>query len=108
MPNKLAMLLAVTSFVVMALGGGQADARPARGHCAGILHQDGSRLWFGGAKGEGEGICEIAASEAGKVLKACSAGRYCRVVGSTEDCKDSGECTEIKDIVSVAASKPRR
>jgi len=108
MPNKLAMLFAVTPFVLIVLGGGQADARSARGQCAGILHQDGSKLWFGGAKGEGEGICIVDGSEAGKVLKACSAGRWCRVVGSTGDCKDSGECAEIKDIVSVAASRRRR
>jgi hypothetical protein len=105
MPNTSAMLLAVTSLVLLALGGGQAYAR---GQCAGILHQDGPKLWFGGAKGEGEGICIVDGSQAGKVLKTCVAGRYCRVVGVTGDCKDSGECTEIKDIVAVAASKPRR
>jgi len=106
--NRLAMFCAVVSFVLIALGGGQADARAARDQCAGILHQDGSRVWFGGARGEGEGVCVVGATQAGKVLKSCSAGRYCRVVGVTADCKDSGECTEIRDIVSVTARKPRR
>lgn len=107
MSIKLAMFCAAMPFVLIALGG-QADARNGRDQCAGILHQDGSRLWFGGERGEGEGICIVDAAQAGKVLKVCSAGRYCRVVGTTEDCKDSGECAEIKHIVSVAASRPRR
>ena len=107
MSIRLAMFCAAMPFVLIALGG-QADARSGRDRCAGILHQDGPRLWFGGARGEGEGICVVAAAQAGKVLKACSAGRYCRVVGTTKDCKDSGECSEIKDIVSVAASRPHR
>ena len=106
MPNKLATLLAVTSFVLVALGG-QADARAGRDQCAGILHQDASKIWFGGAKGEGEGICMVDAAQVAKVLKTCSAGRWRRVVGTTADCKDSGECAEIKDIVSVTASKRR-
>src|SRR5262245_1217579 len=107
MPNKLATICAAATLALIAVGG-QADAGAARGQCAGILHQEGARLWFGGAKGEGEGICLVDASQAARVLKACSAGRYCRVVGATADCKDSGECTEINDIVSVAASERRR
>lgn len=107
MPNKLAMVCAAVPLVLIALGG-QADARPGRDQCAGTLHQDASKLWFGGAKGEGEGVCIVDAAQVAKVLKTCSAGRWCRVVGTTADCKDSGECAEIKDIVSVTASKPRR
>src|SRR4051812_42986010 len=103
MPNKLAMLIAVTSCVLIALGG-PADARAGRDRCAGILHQDASKVWFGGEKGEGEGICIVAAAQVAKVLKTCSARRWCRVLGTTADCKDSGECAEIKDIVSVKAS----
>jgi hypothetical protein len=107
MPIKLVLLCIAMSFILIALGG-QADARNGRDQCAGILHQDGSKLWFGGAKGEGEGICIVDAAQVAKVLKTCSAGRWCRVVGTTADCKDSGECAEIKDVVSVTATKPRR
>ena len=107
MSIRLAMLCAVLPLVLIALGG-QAEARKGHDQCAGILHQDGARLWFGGARGEGEGICVVAAVQAATVLKVCAAGRYCRVVGTTADCKDSGECAEIKDVVSVTASKPRR
>ena len=107
MSNKLATLLAVTSFALAGLDG-QADARAGRDQCAGILHRDASKVWFGGERGEGEGICIVDGSQVAKVLKTCSAGRWCRVVGTTADCKDSGECAEIRDVVSVTASKPRR
>ncbi len=107
MSIKLAIVCAAVPLLVTALAG-PAEARKGRDQCAGILHQDGSRLWFGGERGEGEGICMIAATQAGKVLKTCAAGRYCRVVGTTADCKDSGECSEINDIVSVTASRSRR
>lgn len=107
MPNKLAMLVAVASFALIAPGG-QADARAGRDRCAGILHQDASKVWFGGEYGEGEGICIVDAAQVAKVLKTCSAGRWCRVVGTSTDCRDSGECAEIKDIVSVTARKPYR
>ncbi len=107
MSIKLAIFCAAMPLVLIALGG-EAAARNGRDQCAGILHQDGSRLWFGGGRGEGEGICVVDAAHAAKVLKVCSAGRYCRVVGTSADCKDSGECAEISDIVSVAASRPRR
>jgi len=107
MSIRLAMLCAAMPFVLIALGG-QAEARKGHDQCAGILHQEGSRLWFGGARGEGEGISVVAATQAAKVLKVCAAGRYCRVVGTTADCEDSGECAKIKDIVSVAAGRARR
>jgi hypothetical protein len=69
--------------------------------CVGILHKDRDGLRFGGGKGEGEGICVINKSEESKVLAACSPGRYCKVIGVIEDCKDSGECSEMTHIISV-------
>ena len=92
----------------LALVAGQAEARPRHEECAGILHQDAQTLRFGGAPGEGEGICVIAAALARKVLAACTAGAYCRVVGDGAACVGSGECTEIKRIVSVSRKAPRR
>jgi hypothetical protein len=79
-----------------------AVAEPALGNCYGILHSDkGGGLLFGGGKGEDEGICVINKSEVEKVLRTCSVGRSCRVVGMVDYCKDSGECTEISRITSV-------
>jgi hypothetical protein len=69
--------------------------------CSGILHKDRDGLRFGGGKGEGEGICVINKSEEGKVLATCSPGRYCKVMGVMEDCKDSGECGELTQVKSV-------
>src|SRR4029077_15064196 len=83
MSIKLVFLCAALTLVLVALCGSPADARD---QCAGLLHQDGSQLWFGGAKGEGEDICIVEAAQVAKVLKTCSAGRYCRVVGTTPDC----------------------
>ena len=102
----------ITGLVVTAIGAGvilaqgPAQARSGRDRCDGILHQNAQELWFGGERGEGESICVIAPAEMPKVLRVCAAGRYCRVVGSGGDCEGSGECLEMKRIVSVTARKP--
>ena len=60
--------------------------------CSGILHNwraEGSDgIGFGGAAGEGEGICVIAKSEENKVLAKCSFNHFCKVQGLQKECKD--------------------
>lgn len=86
------------------------DALQERGtdaQCSGILHnwraegQDG--IGFGGATGEGEGICVIAKSEETKVLARCSFNHFCKVKGLQKSCKDSGECGELTVVYSVTS-----
>jgi hypothetical protein len=79
------------------------SAQPPKNECSGILHDDHGLLQFGGHAGEGEGICVIAESERGKVMQACSDGRFCRVSGTRAPCKDSGECDEISHVKRAQA-----
>lgn len=69
--------------------------------CSGVLHHDQFGLHFGGARGEGEGICVIRKSNQDKILAVCRVGHYCEVTGTIEDCKDSGECAEIVSIKGI-------
>jgi hypothetical protein len=88
------IMLTVASATAAQAGGEQT--------CAGILHLDRDSLRFGGGKGETEGICIINKSEERKkVLAACSPGHHCRIKGIVEDCKDSGECSEMTHVISV-------
>jgi uncharacterized protein YecT (DUF1311 family) len=80
-------------------------ASPQAGECFGILHRDQNGLLFGGAKGEGEGICIINQSDVPGVLLHCSVGRYCFVKGQVDACTDAGECAEISR-VSLATNSP--
>jgi hypothetical protein len=108
MMTRRSILWFAATAVLVTLGGDHAEARSFRDRCAGILHQDGKEIWFGGAKGEGESICVISSSQVAKVLKVCTAGHYCAVVGATRPCKDSGECAEIRNVVSVTTRKASR
>ncbi len=76
--------------------------QPHLGKCEGILHLNSGELTFGGGAGEGEGVCVINADEQERVLATCSPAKYCKVQGAVELCKDSGECVEISDIISVS------
>lgn len=71
--------------------------------CKGILktNHDGA-LWF---EFRPEGICEINKSETGKVLAQCTPGHFCRVYGVVEGCKDSGECSELTNVLQVTRTK---
>ncbi len=80
-------------------------SRQSADHCAGILHKDQNGIRFGGGRGEDEGICVIDKSEEKKVLAVCSIEHYCKVKGQVDDCKDSGECSEITNISSVSRKK---
>lgn len=90
--------LVVVAFVATAHAGSQSK-------CSGVLHKDQDGLHFGGARGEGEGICVIRKSDQDKILAVCRVGRYCEVAGTIEDCKDSGECSEIVNIKSIKNSR---
>jgi hypothetical protein len=57
------------------------------------------------ANGENESICIVSKPQVSKVLKIRSAEKCCRVVGSTESCKDSGEYATIKNMVSFTTRK---
>jgi hypothetical protein len=79
-----------------------AAAASAPGNCYGVLHRDkGGGLLFGGGKGEDESICVINKLDMEAVLRTCSVGRYCRVDGMVDFCKDSGECSEITQVTSI-------
>jgi hypothetical protein len=83
------------------LGTKLVTAEPTSGKCLGVLHQVKGEVLFGGAKGEGEGICIISKTELSRVLTTCHIGDRCIVEGIVDDCKDSGECTEITQVKSV-------
>lgn len=72
--------------VVTALVFGSFNAHAEKQECKGILkvNQDGD-LRFDVPP---EGICVINKTETGKVLAQCTAGKFCRVSGVIEDCKD--------------------
>lgn len=107
-------ILLITGLIVMAANVGFtpvevfADPQGLRGQCDGILHQKAQEIWFGGEPGEGESICVIARAQVRKVLRVCTAGSYCRVVGLTDDCEGSGECLEMKRVLAVMTRKPPR
>jgi len=105
---KIPGVLYAIPLVLMACADTQAQTAFDRHGCAGILHQDADGLRFGGGRGEDESICIIDASQADKVLQACAVGKYCRVVGSTGDCEDSGECVEIKSVTTASHRKVSR
>ena len=46
-------------------------------------------------------LCEINRSQEAKVLATCRPGRFCRVNGIVEDCKDLDECAEITRVLSA-------
>jgi hypothetical protein len=76
-------------------------AEPQDGQCTGILHQDKTGLKFGGGD---EGICIIKKEDESRILSACTVGRYCRVKGQVDPCRDSGECVEITNITAVSSN----
>jgi hypothetical protein len=102
MKAKVFLLIITSGYL---LGTKLVTAEPISGKCFGVLHQVKGEVMFGGAKGEGEGICMINRSELSKVLTACHIGDRCIVEGVVDDCKDSGECTEITQIKSVRRPK---
>jgi hypothetical protein len=90
------MALVIVALVVATNASAQHSNRQ---ECKGILRQarDGG-LFF---EIPPEGLCEINPSQEAKVLATCRPGRFCRVEGTVEDCKDSGECGEITRVLSV-------
>jgi|SRR5580704_4306332 hypothetical protein len=94
----------IASVAVLVVGSGLTHsvlAEPQDGQCAGILHQDKTGLKFGGGD---EGICIIKKEDETRILSACTVGRYCRVKGQVDPCKDSGECVEITNITAASSN----
>ena len=79
----------------------QAHADPQLGECSGILHADRDSLMIGGGEGEGEGICIINKSQESNVLRGCRIGQFCKIKGVIDECKDSGECSEMLRVTSA-------
>jgi hypothetical protein len=94
---RFAMILLT---VIATLTSQSASAR--MGQCSGILHQENHSIGFGGRTGETEGICIVGKSDRKKVLATCSLGNFCRLRGIVQNCRESGECTEISRISSVS------
>jgi hypothetical protein len=78
-----------------------AHADPQLGECSGILHADRDSVIIGGGE-EGEGICIINKSQENFVLSKCRIGQFCRVKGVVDECRDSGECSEMLRVTSAA------
>ncbi len=97
--NHLLAISVLLTFVPVA------SAEPVLDRCSGVLHWTNGQLMFGGARGEGEGICIVTNAEVEKVLRTCRVGRHCTVKVKVDYCKDSGECAEIMDITSVRESR---
>jgi hypothetical protein len=50
---------------------------------------------------DGEDICVVDPAGTQKVLSACAEGHDCEIEGRVYPCEDAGECSAIKNIVSV-------
>ena len=93
------MRIAIAVMLLVATAWGANAQRAWRQECKGVLqvgHDGGHMIAV-----PPEGLCEIGVSEAGKVMAWCAVGRFCRVYGWAESCKDSGECSEITKVLSA-------
>jgi hypothetical protein len=75
--------------------------------CTGTLKERQDDLFLGDDKDES--ICVIHKSQEKKVLAKRHIGAFCRLVGITSLCRDSGECVEITNIQTMttgAAATP--
>ena len=70
------------------------------GVCSGVLTRSNGDLAI---LSEPEGICIISREDEKKTLAICSEGRRCEITGVFEDCKDSGECSELRTVTSIKA-----
>jgi hypothetical protein len=100
-PQMRLMMLVPVVLVGCFLHSKAVIAKPISGKCSGVLHQVKGDIMFGGGKGEDEGICIVNKLEVSKILATCRVGSYCLVEGLVDDCKDSGECTELTNVTSV-------
>ncbi len=86
----------IVVMLLFAMVGANAQ-RSWRQECKGILRADRDGALTIAVPPEG--ICEISDTEVGKVMAWCSVGRFCRVYGVAESCRDSGECSEITNVL---------
>jgi hypothetical protein len=96
--------LLIAAALLASVGTAQASPKPDK--CSGELSQLQGK-WV--IKVGREGICTFSGDDVKtKVLAVCSEGRGCEVIGVIDDCKDSGECSEIKSVRSVRPIQLRR
>jgi hypothetical protein len=100
MGMKACLMMPVLALAAL-LVSGPSDAAGQIGVCEGILHRDTDGLWVGGGAGEGEGICLVSKADRARVLAVCAPDRHCWIKGQVNDCKDSGECSEISAVTAV-------
>ena len=48
-----------------------------------------------------EHMCIFSGDDLKKILAVCGVGHQCEVEGMLDDCKEDGECSEIRNVVSV-------
>jgi hypothetical protein len=74
----------------------EAAAEP--GVCSGVLTklEDGFAI-----QEDPEHICIFSGEAERKIFAICAVGHQCEVEGMLDDCKSSGECSEITNVVSV-------
>ncbi len=75
-----------------------ARAAPEPGVCSGVLTTSGDRFAI---VEEPEHICIFSGEDKKKIFASCTEGHYCEVVGILDDCKDSGECSELTSVAAV-------
>ena len=74
------------------------EAAPQPGVCSGVLTEAGGELAI---VEEPEHICTFGEEAKRKILAVCTEGHYCEVDGILDDCKDTGECSEITNVISI-------
>jgi hypothetical protein len=86
--NKMSILIAIMAMFSAASWSTTASA----GECKGTLQQESGKLAI---LIPPEGYCLINPSQERKVLTTCVVGKFCRLTGRVDFCKESGECVEI-------------
>jgi hypothetical protein len=74
------------------------EAAPQAGVCSGVLTRLEGRFLI---EEEPEHICIFGGEAERKIFAICAEGHLCEVEGMLDDCKSSGECSEIMNVVSV-------
>ncbi len=98
-----AFIALVFSCLLQLMTDGAAGAGPQLGTCSGTLSKSRGEYVLG--QKNSEDICILSKSDALRILKICGVGKPCVVSGLVEDCKDSGECSEISHITSIKRGK---
>lgn len=93
----LASMAAVT-LLSLSFSAKLGKAAPEPGLCSGVLTKSHDELVI---VEEPEHICIFSGEDRKKIFAICAEGHYCEVEGILDDCKDTGECSEITNVASV-------